>query len=261
MEEQSFNYTTFLAFLGAAAWLPHIFSWIYKAIVKPHIHITIGQKLEVGYTGYGPILNLMCAISSSRCDALVNKINIILRHEKGQETALTWVTLNESISQIRSITGTTAEVGKYQAAIALKVGTVNLVEKLIGFQDFEFQQERDLLLTKAAEVLNHSKKTTPSDYKTKVLQSKELDDLISYYKQEINWQVGKYFGEIKVSVAQSKKVSVHPFEFSLTKNDIDRLNKNIDEIKRTINDAISPPEEKKGEIWDWIRPQITQPDN
>ena len=174
------------AYIGAAAWLPQILGWIYKAIIKPQVGLVPGPTPEVGYTSLGPIFNLSCAISASRRDAIIQNITIVMRHEKGQSTVLTWQTLNETFSQIRSATGETAEVSKKQPAIALKVSTLVLAEKLIGFQDPDFQERNRALANSLIELYNHLKKTNP-DYQEQTIKSKQFADLIDFYKKNVFW--------------------------------------------------------------------------
>ena len=115
-------------------------------------------------------------------------MEIALRHEKGQSTTLSWTTLNETFSQIRSVvTGETAEVSKNQPAVALKVGTQLLVEKLIGFQDFKFQKRANDLINAHIEIHNHLKKIRPDAYQAETLQSKEFADVVDFFKKNIFW--------------------------------------------------------------------------
>jgi len=248
------------AYIGAAAWLPQILGWIYKAIIKPQVGLVPGPTPEVGYTSLGPIFNLSCAISASRRDAIIQNITIVMRHEKGQSTVLTWQTLNETFSQIRSATGETAEVSKKQPAIALKVSTLVLAEKLIGFQDPDFQERNRALANSLIELYNHLKKTNP-DYQEQTIKSKQFADLIDFYKKNVFWQEGRYMAEVRIHLVGSKRPTIQYLEFSLSRNDVDRLNQNVSEIERYSNELIKPPpkEQQVPYFWNWINPNLRTP--
>ena len=68
------NITLYLSILGALAWLPEIIKLIKNIINKPKISIISDKNLELGFTLYGPIINLGLAFSSERKDALITKI-------------------------------------------------------------------------------------------------------------------------------------------------------------------------------------------
>ena len=248
----------FAAVIGALAWLPQIFTWIYQWLVKSQVRIVLGTPPEVGYTTLGPILNLDCAISASRCDAIIEKITINLRHDKGQSTILHWKTLDETFSKIRSGTGETAEVTKSQQAIALKVSTLILVEKRIGFQDLVFQEKQLVLLNSLNEEFAYLKKNNPENYRDLTLKSKEMSNLSDFYQKNVFWQEGRYLGTICIHVLGTKEPKIQTFNFSLSKNDIDRLILNIEKNNRVEIEMILPPEthEKIPYIWSWIYPKL-----
>jgi hypothetical protein len=87
------------AFIGAAAWLPQIGQWTYGWVAKPALRVSSGTKVELGYQiGYGPIVNMTLAISTSRKDAIIEKMVVEAKHEKGDTHTFTWVALNENFS-------------------------------------------------------------------------------------------------------------------------------------------------------------------
>jgi hypothetical protein len=245
------------AYIGAAAWLPQIIGWVYKAFVKPQVHLVPAHTLEIGYTSLGPIFNLGCAISASRRDAVIEKITITIRHEKGQSVVLAWRNLNETFSQIRSGTGETAEVTKNQPAIALKVSTLVLVEKNIGFQELNYLETERTLSNAVIELFNHLKKTEP-DFADKTLKSKQFADLLDFYQKRMYWQEGRYVIEMEIRITGNKKPIVQYFEFGLSRNDIDRLVQNVAEVKRFATELVAPlPKEKQiPNFWNWVYPGI-----
>lgn len=244
------------AYIGAAAWLPPIIYLVCKFFVKPKVELVPAPNPEIGYTTFGPILNLNCAISASNRDAIINKIDLKVKHEKGQMCALTWATLNETFSEITSVTGEHAEVSKRQPAVALKVGTVVLAEKMIGFQDPKYRQKSNELINKLLEFYNHKKKTHPNEFNKLSLQSKEYADLLDFYKKSSFWQEGRYTAELIISVTELNGPTRVFFEFTLSKNDIERISQNITELERVLHDYVEPPQQQKRDHWNWLNPAI-----
>ncbi|HEU5403855.1 MAG TPA: hypothetical protein VFU86_21040, partial [Terriglobales bacterium] len=128
-----------VAIVGAAAWVPQVFGWVARRLATPRLRLIPGRSPEIGYTSLGPIFNLSCAISAERKDAVIERVTATITHQNGQVTAFRWMTLSETLSQVRSQEGI-AEVGKNQSAVALKVNTLVLTEKQIGMQEQDFDE-------------------------------------------------------------------------------------------------------------------------
>lgn len=246
------------AYLGAAAWVPQIITWIYKLFVKPKIRLVLGDSAEIGYSMFGPIVNMNCAISVEKRDALIRKMEIVLKHEKGNISLFSWSFLNETFSEITSVTGEKAEISKRQPAIALKVGTVALVEKFIGFQDFNFQERRGVPLDKLIEHGDHLKKIHPTTHSKETIDSKELADVIDFFKKNYSWQMGSYSGEVRIYLAEKKNPEKQNFSFSLSSSNIESLNQNMAEIERILRETIDPPEvPRKPDSYNWVHPKLS----
>lgn len=246
------------ALIGAAAWLPQIASWVYKLFVHPKVQFVPAPSPELGYTTFGPIFNVQCALACSRKDAIVERIRISLRHERGRTIDLNWVQLNETFSQIRSAGGETADVSKSQPAIALKVGTLGLVEKTIGFQDLRFNKEARTLLLVVVEHSNHLRKTRPEDFIEETLRSKQYADLIDFLRRSMCWEVGHYRMAVQLHVLDVKQPQVRHWRFSLSASDVERLTQNVEEGTRYIREVFAPPppETRKEFLWNWINPAL-----
>lgn len=253
--------TTFewIAIIGAAAWIPHVLTWLYHWLVKPELTLVVATRPEIGYSTYGPVLNLNCAISAARKSALIEKITVILTHQRGQSCELTWVTLNETLSQARSTSGEVAEYTKSQVAIALKVDTSTLAEKLIGFNDLNFLTEKDKLVNKLVDVDNHLRKMEDGERISKLLRSKELSDVFSHYEKSMYWQEGNYTARVLIHISGLAEPFEKHLSFTLSADDIERISKNIDVVINILSETVHEidKEKRSPEHWNWANPPIS----
>jgi hypothetical protein len=249
------NTTDWIAIVGAAAWLPQALGWIMRRVTRPLVRIVPHHSPEIGFTSFGPIFNLTCAISADRKDAVIERMTASLAHERGQKLELVWSTLNETISQIRSPSGT-AEVGKNQPAIALKVSTLVLAEKAIGFQDRAFRDEVEQQTGIVAERMSFLQKSN-SDPGGETLKSKEFADLVEIWERRFCWQEGRYAASIGIRIAGVKKPTVRVLSFRLSQTDVERLRRNVPEVRRWENDLVIPPPEPTTYTWNWVYPTFS----
>jgi hypothetical protein len=219
------------AYIGAGAWLPHIISMIYKMVSIPAVKITPDAKIELGYSTFGPIFNLNLALSTTRKDILVDRIEVILKHEEGDEHLFSWQGLRETISELTNTSGERVIQEKDQAAIALKLTTSSLTEKFVRFQEDKFKLGYQPL---SEDFLKHAKflMNSGKDF-SEALLSKEFHELIEFYKTKFWWKGGRYFVEFKASASRVFKLEKSKYTFELHSYDIEALNKNIEIIKKT----------------------------
>lgn len=243
------------AYIGAAAWLPQIISWLYKLISKPSLKLISSPTLELGYTTLGPIINLTSSISAERRDALIDKIVLQLHHEKGEKRILTWSFLNEKQQEIRSYKGETAEITKNQPAIALKVPTIALAEKLIGFQDLEFQATYKLHINKLAELQSFLKKDNP-DPAPKLFASRESSEFVNFFKAQMYWKEGNYDLSVVIREVRLRNPYVERFRFSLSKIDIERLQDNCSKLEKDLKAYLGLSDDSELPKWNWVYPQV-----
>lgn len=246
-----------IAIIGAAAWVPQVVGWVTRHFVKPKVRVIPSLTPEIGYTTFGPIFNLTCAISAERKDAVIERMTAIVTHERGHSAAFQWTTLNETVSQLKTTEGI-AEVSKNQLAIALKVSTLVLSEKQIAMQERTFEEDTRIHMNAVMDLYNHLKKTEPNDYQERTLKSKEFADLIDFSKKRFTWQDGNYTVELQLRIAGVKDATIQRFEFALSKNDVERLHQNLDEVEKYAQDVILPPDPPRQYIWNWAYPRFTE---
>lgn len=253
--------TNILAIIGALAWLPHILRWLYRWLIKPKLRFVPDSKTEIGYNILGPIFNQNFAIVTELKDALIERILLTLTHESGEKHEFIWKNLNEKGFEVTDISGGRAEYSKLQPAIALKVWVMGLVEKKIMFRDYAYEKNSYDLFYKLIEKQNHLKKVDKTNFKDQLLKSTELSDLLDFIKKSFYWKQGKYTITLCVYEKSLKKPHVENFEFILTKNDSERLEKNIEFIQQEIKNGIEyegipyekwPPKPN----FNWINPNF-----
>lgn len=255
-----------LAIIGALAWLPHILRWLYAWLIKPKLRFVPDSKSEIGYNTLGPIFNQNFAVITELKDALIERILLTLTHESGEKHEFIWKSLSEKGFEVTDISGGRAEYSKLQPAIALKVWVMGLVEKKILFRDYTYEKNSHDLSYKLTEKQNRLKKVDTTKYKDQLLESKELSDFLDFAKKSFYWRQGKYTITLYAHEKSLKKLHVENFEFTLIKNDSERLEKNIEFIQQEIKYSIEydgvpyekwPPKPN----FNWIFPNFQRKNN
>lgn len=249
-----------IALVGAAAWVPQIAFGAYKLFVRPKVTLIPGPIPEIGYSLLGPVFNVTCAFAVSRKDAIVQRMTARISHANGESRLLTWALLNETFSEIRSETGERAEFAKRQPALALKVSTSLLTEKLVGFQDFSFQEQRAALANDVISQHSHHEKTE-DDKGTAValtLKSKAFSDFLDYYHHNQFWKVGAYTTDLAIYLLNRPEPIVKRVAFDVTPDTAERIASNLVEIRRVAEQTVRnpPPDERIDERWNWANPQL-----
>ena len=250
-----------IACIGAASWIPQIIFLFYKLLSKPKLQFISDPIVEVGYSWLGPILNFSFAISTSRKDALLERLKLEVVHESGEKHEFIWKSLDEKGPEMISPTGEIiSEVRKHQPAIALKVGILFLIEKKIFFRDVTFQQKWSLLNSLVSEKMEFIKKTTPNGYPESVFKTKEFVDLFDFIKTGFYWKEGKYQINLHAYETSLKNPHIEHYSFDLTKTNAELLEKNIIIVQEFEKDSVLVKGNKLKEFpkryLNWIYPSI-----
>ena len=253
--------TEIAAYLGAAAWLPQIVSWIYKFYTTPQITIVPDRGLQLGFTSFGPIFNLRMAFSADRKDAIVDSFEVILKHEDGEERKLRWVGLNETFSEVTDAMGIRQQViSRDQPAIAIKIGTESLLEKLVRFQEPRFNETIRPALN---ELINHFDflKKKKDDYVPQTIESKQYNDLSEARKKAFWWRPGKYQATLKLGSPNKIALTHDTYNFKLTTIDVENLHNNLDVLDSELRNIIKsnlPDFEPEPITWKWVNVDIVK---
>lgn len=247
------NLYEYLAILGATAWLsPIVIPWMINQFVKSQMSIISHEELEVGYTTYGPIININLAFSAEKKEALVNNIELEIKHEDQETHMLTWVWFEERLLEMETPNMGLTPFKKNQKAVALKILKENLVEKKIGFQENKFKQENKELLKNLQESYNNIKKN--GQPLNGLITTRDYNELKDHFKKSFFWKAGKYTVSLKVYILHSNVPFKHNFIFQLSALDVSRLENNIKNCHDVLEKAFIAEDSSFAPIWEWANP-------
>jgi hypothetical protein len=247
------------AYIGAAAWVPQIIQWLYKAFIKPKLRIIPNSLAEVGFTSFGPIFNIRMAFLVENRDLIIDGLDITIRHESGQTREFRWAGLGETFSEITDAAGNKQIVSKDQTPIAIKIGTESLQDRFVRFQEPAFHAEDAISTKQLVSQFNFLKEKSPDNFVEDVLDCKEYFDVTTKRKEWFWWSKGKYSVTIKPRSPQNHKLIGHNFSFNLLDSDIVLVKKNLDVIEADIRNIIIS-NKADGQlslvVWSWANVSI-----
>ena len=251
------------AVIGAGAWLPQIGIFIWRIFFKkPKLRFSPESVAEIGHNWLGPVVNINFAISATRKEALIENISIEAKHSDGDVHIFKWQLLDERGFEGMSSKGERIEMKRSQSAIAIKIGTVGLIERKIYFQDISFKEKQSALF----ELLNGRDKilseTDRDNYPDNIFKSKEYNDMHVFIKSSFYWKEGRYTINISVNEASLAKPHRESFEFVLTNLNIISLDKNIIvaqmALKETFLIRTGKIQNLSPVFWNWAYPNINR---
>lgn len=242
------------AYLGAAAWLPLILAWIYRAVIKPRLRVVPNQTAEVGFTSFGPIFNVRMAFFVENRDLIIDGIDLVVRHEGGEERLFRWAGLGETFSEITDSAGNRQIVSKDQTPIAIKVVTQSLLEKFVRFQEPSFHAADGPTTRALVSHFNFLKQKSPETFVPQVLESKEYFSVVEQRQKWFWWKPGRYELTLRPTSPQKFKLVGAKFAFELQDVDVDLLRRNVPIVNTEIRNVImsNVPDTKPDQItWQW----------
>lgn len=243
------------AWVGAAAWLPQITSWLYRLFVKPIVTIVPATEAEVGFTRLGPIFNVRMAFSCDRKDAIIDGIELDFTHGDGEKRTFRWAGLAETFSEISDEAGNRSVVKRDESPIALKIGTQSLVEKFVRFQEPRFHETERQPSLNLLTHFNFLKQSGDGEWIAKVLASKGYHALGELKRKYFWWKPGEYQLLIRLSSPKKIALSHARFAFQLSELDVDHLRQNVQSIEtdlsNLINSNLAEPPPRVDVNWNW----------
>jgi len=242
------------AYIGAAAWLPQIGLFVYAVIVKPAIRLIPVRQFELGYTVLGPIVNVRGSLIAENKTAVVTKMLLKARHERGRVVDLEWNSFVETFSTLKGAEGD-VEVTRDQVATALLINEDVPTEKFIRFFDPQFQAAQRAVYRKFEDHFEHLKKTSP-DYGEATLKSKEMQELIGFYRQNFCWEAGLYELEVEIHMLNQKTPSIGRATFEILPSDVERLRANIGVLESLVEGLVSGAPDQSKTSFFWANPLL-----
>jgi len=246
--------TEIAAYVGAAAWLPQIIAFIYRATIKPRVTIIPEKQVEIGYTTFGPIFNLRIAVSAARKDTIIDHVGASIRHEDGSVHEFAWAGMRETFSEIKDLSGNVQFVERDYSPIALVLSRFGVIERFFRFQAPSFHSKHKTLLRVATDYQAYLKTTKP-DYHEDLLNSKQVHDVLEFYEQYFFWKSGRY--TVKFSVKSPSRVILTEsvYVFDLKPYEVEEVKRNLPVFKIEATNLVKSdidgykPQEVK---WRWV---------
>lgn len=247
------------AILGVLAWVPHLVTWIRDYFAKPTLALFPAASPEIGFSAYGMVLNLQCAISADVTDAVIERMEAELVHEHGQRFVLPWRGLHETLSEIETPSGEIERHRRQQTALALKVLIEELAEKTVMFQDLDFQN-REIEALRSVEVRRDriAAAEPESTRSSLVLKSDEFAELARVVRAGFKWQAGKYDVVFRLKAAERETPFDFRYRFQLSDTDIDRLKENLELVLANGTASFAPEHKAPERAWNWRYPSMTK---
>jgi len=248
------------AYIGAAAWLPIVATWLYRTFAVPKVTIVSGEVPEIGFSTFGPIVNIRIAVTSSRKSVIIDSLSLVLSHEDGSNRTFHWAGMSEDVSQIIDSAGNRQRIEKEQTAIAFNVGVESLLEKFVRFQDRSFHERIKPYLDPFFEKIHFDAKQRIIAAEELII-SREFSEIERAWEREFTWKPGTYYGQFLIGSPSRVSLNESKFKFSLNDTDIEILKSNL-HTNREYNFAIfkcaengspQPPFQ-----WNWRYPRISK---
>ena len=253
------NTTNIAAYLGAAAWVPQIFRWAYTLVFKPRVTIIPEKWVSIGYTTFGPIFNLRLSINVSRKDTVIDFLGFKLRDQSGAEYKFEWSGMTEFFSEVKNNKGESQVIQRDITPIAIKLNTLSLTERFFRFRESSFVKNWQIMLNKLMEEQQYIKRSE-KNYHDKFLISKSFDNYIKFMKENFLWRAGDYIVSFYVRSPSAISLRKNTFKFKLTQDDVDRIQKNLGELRPSIEYYIKKPDvqgfEGREANWAWINSEL-----
>lgn len=247
-----------IAIVGAFAWLPHIIAIVKEHITKPKIRVITAKTAELGFSTYGPILNLRVAFSVKSKDVVISGITIRLRHESGEEKLFTWHGVVQNMLQMNNPEFGPIPFEKELSVLAIKLTLKEVEERFIRFQESAYHVEKEVYESKAVKKLTYLQQRGDVDYDI-FLQSQEMKELYSFIKHSFNWKSGKYTLSFEMESPAKFILNDNEYSFELNAIDIEQIERNTDLIERVYEYEIKPlkdGEKRQKLLWAWRNPVL-----
>lgn len=245
-----------IAILGALAWAPHLISLVKHHLTKPKVGIITSRVVSIGFTTYGPILNVHLAFSVEHKDLVVSDLKIRLKHESGEEHIFEWQGIKQEIIKMTTPDAGSMPFEKEQSVLAIKLNQTQIEERFIRFQDVAFISAKRKYEDEAIKKIAYLKAESKYDAEN-FLREQEMTELYNFNKHAFSWKEGEYTVSIEVKSPEKFILSDNIRIFSLSVIDIEDLSKNKNvleaEYRRML---VGKKEGEPKEAYNWCFPSL-----
>ncbi len=252
------KFIDWIAILGALAWTPHLIGLLKSWFQKSEIRIIAQKSAELGFTTYGAILNIRLAFAVKHKDIVVSDIKIRLKHESGEERIFEWQGITQHLGKMKMPDASEMPYEKEHNVLAIKLNQKDIEERFVRFQEPAFLNSQREYVNKSIKKMEYLK--SEGKYKDDLfLRESEMTDLYSFNKHSFPWKQGVYTLTIEMQSPEDFMVVDNKFQFQLTPIDIEKLEKNKDQIQSDYRRmVIGLSDGESGVTWQWCNPLLVK---
>lgn len=247
-----------IAILGALAWSPHLIGLLKSWILKSKVRIITQKSVEIGFTTFGPILNIRLAFAVENKDIVVSDIKIRLKHDSCEERLLEWQGITQHLGTMKMPDASEMPYEKEHSVLAVKLNQKDIEERFVRFQEANFLSSQREYVKKATKKMEYLK--AEGKYEGEAfLREQEMTDLYSFNKHAFPWKQGRYTVSIEMQSPEKFKVIDNVREFDLTPVDIERLEKNKEQLEIDYKRIVVGLSEEGDKVnWQWCNPVLVK---
>lgn len=245
-----------IAILGALAWTPHLISMVRNWLTKSKVRVITQKHIEIGFTTYGPIVNMRLAFAVENRDIVITDFKVWVTHESGEKKEFEWQGITQQIGKMTMPDSGVMQQEKEHSVLAIKLNQKDIVERSIRFQERSFVKSKRMYMDDVAKKKAYLEAENKYDA-TAFLREPEMTELYSFNKQAFPWKQGKYNITIEMRSPEEFSVLNNKAEFSLSSHDIEQLEKNKNSLELDYKYLLIGPQEGDSDIhWNWRYPTL-----
>ena len=246
------------ALIGAFAWLPHVIGFFRAIFTKAEIGIIAEKNAEIGFTTFGPIINMRVAFYTKNKDIVVSNIRMRVTHESGDSRLFSWFGVKQQMLQMNTRDTGPIPFEKELSVLAIKLSPKDIEERSIRFQDSKYHEEKGEFEAKAVKKLNYLQSIGQANI-VDFLKCEEMSDLKSYITRSFGWKPGVYTLVFELESPEAFSITNNSYRFALSAIDVENLEKNRLVVDRFFESQLLPVEEGKQQepiVWNWRYPAV-----
>jgi hypothetical protein len=256
------TFTELAAIIGALAWVPPIFVAVRSWMTKPKIRIITQPSPEIGFTTFGPILNLRVALTVTHKDIVITGIRLSVTHESGEQVTFSWRGIVQRMGTMNYPQVGAVPFEKESNVLAMKVSLKDVEERFIRFQNLGYLQRKGELDAISIKKLAYLRQSGSFDGPS-FLKSQEMADVYSFIRQSFAWKPGGYRLQVQLESPDAFTVLDDQYSFTLSPLEVQNLSDNLRHIEQYFANEVLPAKEGAQPApipWRWVYPDMQKVD-